>query len=176
MSQVVKAALIAWNELINKQPDILNDKSLFLIIQILSKNLGDDLTILCLQHIKHASVLHEFNRQNTMNSGILSSLKPLLKTQNPEVNGKWSISDQFFFYAQKVASNLIVNLSDWYFVQVLKETCAVFRHLILDDDVRIEFSKAHEHARNIAGDVLIDLTQLLPRKLICHRILSIYTD
>lgn len=46
--------------------------------------------------------------------------------------------------------------------QVLKETCSLFRHLILDDDVRIEFSKAHEHARTIAADVLIELTQLLP--------------
>lgn len=42
------------------------------------------------------------------------------------------------------------------------ETCSLFRHLILDDDVRIEFSKAHEHARTIAADVLIELTRLLP--------------
>lgn len=47
-------------------------------------------------------------------------------------------------------------------VQVLKETCAVFRHLILDDDVRVEFSKAHDHARAIAVDVLAELTELLP--------------
>lgn len=45
--------------------------------------------------------------------------------------------------------------------QVLKETCAVFRSLILDDDVRVEFSKAHEHARAIAVEVLITLTKLL---------------
>lgn len=44
----------------------------------------------------------------------------------------------------------------------MKETCAVFRHLILDDDVRVEFSKAHEHARAIASDVLAELTELLP--------------
>lgn len=42
------------------------------------------------------------------------------------------------------------------------ETCSVFRHLILDDDVRVEFSKAHEHARTIASDVLVELTELLP--------------
>lgn len=45
--------------------------------------------------------------------------------------------------------------------QVLKETCTVFRHLILDDDIRIEFSKAHDHARAIASDVLAELTELL---------------
>lgn len=44
---------------------------------------------------------------------------------------------------------------------MLKETCAVFRHLILDDDIRVEFSKAHDHARAIAAEVLAELTQLL---------------
>lgn len=48
--------------------------------------------------------------------------------------------------------------------QVLKETCSLFRHLILDDDVRNEFSKAHDHARAIASEVLIELTKLLPSK------------
>lgn len=47
-------------------------------------------------------------------------------------------------------------------VQVLKETCSLFRHLILDDDVRVEFSKAHDHARTIAADVLVNLTHLIP--------------
>lgn len=36
------------------------------------------------------------------------------------------------------------------------------RHLILDDDVRVEFSKAHDHARAIAVEVLAELTELLP--------------
>lgn len=88
---MIKSALIAWNELINKQPDIFNDKSLFLIVQMLNKNLSDEFILLCLQHLKHATLLHEINRQNIMNIGILSSLKPLLKTQNPEVSCKCAI-------------------------------------------------------------------------------------
>lgn len=83
---MLKSALVAWNELTNKQPDIFNDKSLFLVIEILNKNLGDEFTLLCLQHLKNASLLHEINRQNIMNSGLLSSLKPFLETQNPEVS------------------------------------------------------------------------------------------
>lgn len=55
---------------------------------------------------------------------------------------------------------------------MLKETCALLRHLILDDDVRIEFSKAHEHARTIAADVLVELTQLLPVYMKDKNILS----
>lgn len=85
--QVLKSALIASNELINKQPDIFNAKSLYLIIQILNaKNLGDEFILLALQHLKHAALLHEINRQNIMNGGVLTSLKPLLKTNNTEVS------------------------------------------------------------------------------------------
>ncbi|XP_031617946.1 armadillo repeat-containing protein 6 homolog [Contarinia nasturtii] len=138
-STVMQSALTAWNEIINKQPDIFNDKSLFLIIDIFSKNLGDAFTLLCLQHLKNATLLHEINRQNIMNVGILTCLKPLLKTENPEV---------------------------------LKETCSLLRYLILDDDVRIEFSKAHEHAKTIAAEVLVELTKLLPIKMKDTNVLS----
>lgn len=48
---------------------------------------------------------------------------------------------------------------------MLLATSAVFRHLILDDDIRVEFSKAHDHARAIAADVLTELTELLTGKL-----------
>lgn len=83
---MIKSALIAWNELIHKQPDIFNDKSLFVIVEILSKNHGDEFILLSLQHLKHATFLHETNRQNIMNVGIVSRLKPLLKHGNPEVS------------------------------------------------------------------------------------------
>lgn len=85
--QVLRSALIASNELINKQPDIFNEKSLYLIIQVLNaKSLGDEFILLALQHLKHAALLHETNRQNIMNAGVLTSLKPFLKTNNTEVS------------------------------------------------------------------------------------------
>lgn len=83
---MVNNALTAWNELTAKQPDIFNDKSLFLIVQILEKNLNDKFILKVLQHLKHATLLHEINRRNIMNADILKSLKPLLKTSNPEVS------------------------------------------------------------------------------------------
>lgn len=43
----------------------------------------------------------------------------------------------------------------------LKEICTLFRYLILDDDIRIEFGKAHDHARLIASECLEDITMLL---------------
>lgn len=89
---MLKSALIASNELINKQPDIFNEKSLYLIIQILNaKNLDDEFILLSLQHLKHAALLHEINRQNMMSGEILTSLKPLLKTNNIEVSKQISI-------------------------------------------------------------------------------------
>lgn len=44
---------------------------------------------------------------------------------------------------------------------LLREVCCVFRYLVLDDDIRVEFGKAHEHARLIAAETLEDLTKLL---------------
>ncbi|KAG5676802.1 hypothetical protein PVAND_006610 [Polypedilum vanderplanki] len=44
---------------------------------------------------------------------------------------------------------------------IIKNVCMCFRYLIADDDIRVEFGKAHEHARLIANECLIDLTQLL---------------
>lgn len=46
-------------------------------------------------------------------------------------------------------------------VEVVKNLCTCFRFLILDDDIRVEFGKAHEHARLIASECLVDLVQLL---------------
>lgn len=43
---------------------------------------------------------------------------------------------------------------------LLREVCCVFRYLVLDDDIRVEFGKAHDHARLIAADTLEDLTKL----------------
>ncbi|XP_053665050.1 armadillo repeat-containing protein 6 homolog [Anopheles marshallii] len=46
---------------------------------------------------------------------------------------------------------------------VIRNTCTLFRYLILDDDIRVEFGKAHEHARQLAGETLTEITQLLTK-------------
>ena len=48
--------------------------------------------------------------------------------------------------------------------QVVKEVCVVLRALTLDDDVRHEYGKAHEHATTIARQNLQTLTELLSSK------------
>jgi hypothetical protein len=47
--------------------------------------------------------------------------------------------------------------------EIIRNVCTCFRFLILDDDIRCEFGKAHEHARLIASECLIELTQLLTK-------------
>lgn len=44
---------------------------------------------------------------------------------------------------------------------LLREVLGVLRALVLDDDVRVEFGRAHEHARTIASDTLCVITSLL---------------
>lgn len=43
---------------------------------------------------------------------------------------------------------------------VVRHVCTCFRFFILDDDIRVEFGKAHDHARTIAQECLVELTQL----------------
>lgn len=125
----MKEALRAWIQLLEKYPDLFDDKSLLLILNIFDQGPDDETFLLILELLKHATLMHETNRQNIMNAEIVKHLKPLLKSKNPEV---------------------------------IKETCTVFRHFILDDDIRVEFSKAHDHARTIADENLTELTGMLP--------------
>ncbi|KAI4466842.1 hypothetical protein MML48_2g00002134 [Holotrichia oblita] len=46
---------------------------------------------------------------------------------------------------------------------VLQEVLGVLRALVLDDDPRLEFGRAHEHARAIASDTLCAITNLLEK-------------
>lgn len=49
--------------------------------------------------------------------------------------------------------------------KLMKDLTAVLRYLVLDDDIRVEFGHAHEHARQIASELIVDLTKLLAGKL-----------
>jgi armadillo repeat-containing protein 6 len=46
---------------------------------------------------------------------------------------------------------------------IIKNICICLRFFILDDDIRVEFGKAHEHARLIAQECLVELTQLMTK-------------
>ncbi|XP_058834960.1 armadillo repeat-containing protein 6 homolog [Topomyia yanbarensis] len=65
-------------------------------------------------------------------------------------------------------------------VEVIKNVCALFRFLVLDDDIRVEFGKAHEHARTLGMETITDVTKLLfkfksEQELVCDLLLTIAT-
>lgn len=82
----------------------------------------------CFKCLQRASVMHENNRQQIIEAGIVDIIKTQLQSEEPFI---------------------------------IKEACGLVRMLVLDDDIRVEISKAHEHAREIAGVALEEITKLL---------------
>ncbi|XP_032570266.1 armadillo repeat-containing protein 6 homolog [Drosophila sechellia] len=127
---VLKKALEAINSLTHKQPDLFDAEAMAVVLKLLALKVeSEEVTLLTLQWLQKACIMHEMNRQNIMNTAALKLMKPLLG------EGK---------------------------DRLVRELTAVFRFLVLDDDIRVEFGCAHEHARQIAGEVLIPLVELLP--------------
>lgn len=118
-----------------KQPDLLDERGVQVIIDYLDKNKDQEVQRLLLKWVKECCVLHEMNRQQIFNAGILEHLKP--------------------------------HLSDEASTPLLRDVLGVLRALILDDDVRVEFGNAHEHAKAIAGDTLLTITSLLKSNVYC---------
>ncbi|XP_023017098.2 armadillo repeat-containing protein 6 homolog [Leptinotarsa decemlineata] len=127
---IVKGCLRALVALMSKQPDLLNERGIEVIISNLKKGVDFDIKKLTLRWTKECCVMHEMNRQNIFKAHILDNLKELLSDGSSEI---------------------------------LKEVLAVCRALVLDDDVRVEFGNAHEHARIIASETLCCLVGLLVR-------------
>lgn len=48
-------------------------------------------------------------------------------------------------------------------MEIIRNVCTCFRYLVLDDDIRVEFGKAHDHARLIANECLVELTNLMTK-------------
>lgn len=113
------------------QPDLLDDKGVQKIIELLDTNTDVETKRIALKWTKECCIMQEKNRQNLFNANIVDKLKPLVQGDSPPL---------------------------------IREVVGVCRVLLLDDDVRVEFGKAHEHARVIAGEFLTSLLELLERK------------
>jgi armadillo repeat-containing protein 6 len=59
---------------------------------------------------------------------------------------------------------------------VVRQVCAVMRSLIMDDDIRVPFGKAHDHARLIASEcgALKSITSLLHSNSLIIQYCSIF--
>lgn len=62
---------------------------------------------------------------------------------------------------ESIVANHLVPLLKREEPEIIRNVCVCFRYLVLDDDVRVEFGKAHDHARIIAQATITDLTKLL---------------
>lgn len=156
--QFIIVILETINKLYHKQPDIFNAEVLAIMLQLLDENLtilsnglnqneknkqsvlvveSEQVTIicLCLQLLQKASFMHEMNRQNIMAADIVKYLKKCI-----------DLSTKFEA------------------IQILRESIGLCRALVLDDDIRVEFGCAHEHARQLAAAFVVNLTELLKLK------------
>ncbi|CAG9821220.1 unnamed protein product [Phaedon cochleariae] len=127
---IERHCLKAMISLMTKQPDLLDEKGIEIILSNLKKEADYDLKKLSLRWAKECCIMHEMNRQKIFDSHILENLKELLNDGTSDI---------------------------------LRDVLSVFRGLVLDDDVRVEFGKAHDHARIIASEILCPLTGLLTR-------------
>lgn len=125
---VLEACLKCANSFTNRQPDIFDAEALAVILKLLSIE-DENIIILTLQWLQKASIMHEINRQNIVNAGVVKKLKPFVSKHSS--------------------------------LKLIREVLAVMRYLVLDDDIRVEFGCAHEHARRIASEYIVDLTKLL---------------
>lgn len=131
-ADVIKTSLKTLTSLMTKQPDLLNERGVEIIITYLDKNKDQEVQRLLLKWVKECCILHEMNRQQIFDAGILEHLKP--------------------------------HLDDEASAPLLRDVLGVLRALVLDDDVRVEFGRAHEHAKAIASDTLLTITSLLTSK------------
>ncbi|CRK96437.1 CLUMA_CG009853, isoform A, partial [Clunio marinus] len=130
-NSIMHKLILSAHAMTNKNPDIFDDKSLSVILELLDSLTNENIICDVLKWIQKACLLHEMNRQLIVNEDILvKHLKPLLKRNETEI---------------------------------IKNVSICFRYLILDDDIRVEFGKAHEHARMIAQECLVELTSLMTK-------------
>ncbi|XP_028030623.1 armadillo repeat-containing protein 6 homolog [Bombyx mandarina] len=67
-------------------------------------------------------------------------------------------------FAKNITENLKLLIKVAGNEKLLSETLQLIRKLTLDDDVRVEFGKAHDHAKELGAQMLEPLTNLLKEK------------
>ncbi|EFA06986.1 Armadillo repeat-containing protein 6 homolog-like Protein [Tribolium castaneum] len=126
---ITEAAIKAMVSLMTKQPDLLDERGVLVILSNLDKGEPETQRFV-LKWCKECCVMHEMNRQKLIELNIVNKLSKLLKEGNSHI---------------------------------LRDTLLVLRALTLDDDVRVEFGRAHEHARIIATETLTPLIGLIQK-------------
>jgi armadillo repeat-containing protein 6 len=126
--QLIESFLCTFDSYLNQQSDVLDKKGLSMLIRLT----GSDETELS-GFGSHPNVL-----------------KFLLKCINTSC--QWNESNRQYLVENGLCENLMkIFMKHQANDEVLCETCQLIRSLLLDDDMRVEFSNAHEHAKFIAS-------------------------
>lgn len=129
-ADVVDAALCAMTALLNTQPDVIANSELNSLVHLLEKKpdtawLSEaQITQVCAV-LRLACFMHEGNRQTLVSQGVIPLAVALLGEEEAvQAPGRGLVS----------------------------EVCRLLRGLTMDDDPRVPFSKAHEHAKHIVTE------------------------
>ncbi|XP_013186757.2 armadillo repeat-containing protein 6 homolog [Amyelois transitella] len=76
-------------------------------------------------------------------------------------------------FGKKIADNLKSFIDNRKNFTLTSACMQVVRNLILDDDIRVEFGKAHDHAKELAMKLLIPLTEMLKQSREANETLEI---
>lgn len=150
---LIESFLNAFQCYLNQQSDILDSNGLRMLIRLTSSEDND------------SSGISGFGSH----SSILNSLLKCINT-----SCKMSESNRQFF----VENGLCENLMKIFYKHktndlIIIEACQLIRSLLLDDDIRVEFSKSHEHAKYIASqlnglDILLHIGLGKTNRLFCE--------
>ncbi len=125
---LVDAALATMSALLNSQPDVVADSEMFSLVNLLKAEdqwLGEAQLAAVCEVLRHACYMHEGNRQTLVVQGIIPLAVALLGSKDDE----------------RPAGRSLVS-----------EVCRLLRALTMDDDVRVPFSKGHDHAKAIVTE------------------------
>ncbi|XP_060536348.1 armadillo repeat-containing protein 6 homolog [Cylas formicarius] len=104
----------------------------------------------------------DFIMSNLNNNTLDLELQRLTLKWTKECCVMHEVNRQKIFDAH-ILKNLKEFLNEKSPVELIRECLGVCRALVLDDDVRVEFGRAHEHAKVIAGETLDSIVNLMIR-------------
>ncbi|XP_064590621.1 armadillo repeat-containing protein 6 isoform X1 [Zonotrichia leucophrys gambelii] len=121
--QLLLQALAALAALLDGQPDLLDAAGRELLLQSLRERRGDtEVALAGIRCVRHACLKHEHNRQALVRAGVLPLLTGAITGALPRHGGA---------------------------AELVRSAASALRVMTFDDDIRVPFGHAHDHAKMI---------------------------
>ncbi|XP_074650634.1 armadillo repeat-containing protein 6-like [Tubulanus polymorphus] len=119
----IVVCLRTLNSLLNGQPDLIDGQGVIFFAKLLDSRMDDrEIVLNVIAFIRKTCTMHEENRQGFVGQHIIQSLMTVLSEYRARDG------------------------------DIVKEVCLMLQTLTLDDDVRVPFGRAHEHAKLIVTE------------------------